>query len=230
MDQVSSQHADFGWLHFVARSGDEGSRWAEHYRQFEALEQLSTRSLLLLRRGDVLRGYELLEELGEAIRTVVSADPSIRSVLERWYYGVLGYYFYCIDRSDEAEDAMVQAHRAVTAAIGTRLFLLPLANHCHEFRLHRARIARNRLRWEQMQVHVEEARAMMAGVVPFCVLNDGSPVRIAEVCAFYAAIPSLTDAERDSLAGLLNDEVRLRGFEQFVNSMYRVPGFVIPYP
>jgi hypothetical protein len=230
MNQGSSAPGGFDWLHFVVRSGCEGSRWAEQYRQLKGLETLSTQSLLMLRRGDLPGGYALLEQMAEAMRGAGPHELGYRAVVERWYYGVLGYYFYCMNDGEQAERAMVQAHQAVAAAIGAHRFLLPLANHCHEFRLHRARIARNQARWDEMRTHVEHARAMMAGAGPFCELSDGTRVSIHDICDFYAAIPQLTDTERHSLSGLLDDALRLRGFEQFVNAMYRIPGLVIPYP
>jgi hypothetical protein len=230
MNQVSSAKADSGWLHFVARSGDEGRGWVERYGPARALEELATGALGLLRRKRYDDGYALLERLDEKMRAAPWAEPSMRSVVERWYYGVLGYYFYCLDQFDPAEQAMMQAHEAVTAAVGSRRFLLPLANHCHEFRLHRARIARNRARWDEMRMHVDYVREMIVGGVPFCVLDDGTPVGISAIRAFYDAIPSLTDAERGSLKRLLDDTARLRAFEHFVSAMYRLPGFVIPYP
>lgn len=230
MNQGSSGQADFDWLHFVARSGDEGRAWVERYGPARELEELATAALVLLRRKRYDEGYALLERMGAQMRAAPLAEPSMHAVVERWYYGVLGYYFYCLDQFDPAEQAMVRAHEAVTAAVGGRRFLLPLANHCHEFRLHRARIARNRARWDEMRTHVDQVRAMMGGVLPFCVLDDGTPVGISAIRAFYDAIPSLTDAERGSLKGLLDDAARRRAFEQFVSAMYRLPGFVIPYP
>lgn len=230
MNQTAAQRDSYDWLHFVRRSGGEGRRWAEAYRRSLPLEELSDRSLLLLRGRRYDEGYALLEQLGEALPAPGEVEPSIRSVLERWYYGVLGYYFYCLEHFDQAEAAMVRAHEAVTAAIGERRFLLPLANHCHEFRLHRARIARNRRRWDEMRVHVDEVRGMMEGRLPFCVLGDGTPVRMAAILDFYAAIPDATEAERASLESLLDDAARLRSFGRFVRAMLQVPGFVIPYP
>lgn len=230
MNQAATRAEPFDWLHFVARSGGEGRDWARTYRDVMPLDELSVRSLGLLRRRRFDEGYALLAELDQGIRSAGALEPAVRAVLERWYYGVLGFYFYSVERFDEAEAAMVRAHHAVAAAIGARRFLLPLANHCQEFRLHRARIARNRARWDEMRSHVDDARAMMAGGVPFCVLDDGTAVRIAEICAFYAGIRALTEAERESVAGLLDDEVRRRDFERFVSGMYRIPGLVIPYP
>ena len=230
MDQTSSERELYDWLHFVGRSSDEGRHWAEEYRQIQSMEELRDRSLLLLRRRRFEEGYELLAQLGEGLRSAEGAERSIRSVLERWYYGVLGYYFYCVEEFDQAERAMVQAHDAVAAAIGERRFLLPLANHCHEFRLHRARIARNRCRWVEMRSHVEEVRGMIQGRLPFCVLHDGTEVRLPALRTFYTSIPSFTEAEWVSVSHLLDDTALLRDFGQFVHGMYRVPGFVIPYP
>lgn len=230
MNQTSSERELRDWFHFVRRSGEEGRLWVEEYRHRRPLEELSTRSLILLRGRRFDEGYELLARLGEALRSTEEIEPSVRSVLERWYYGVLGYYFYCLDSFDHAERAMVRAHDAVTAAIGERRFLLPLANHCHEFRLHRARIARNRRRWEEMRTHVEEVRGMMEGRIPLCVLCDGAEVRISTLREFYAAIPHPTEAEQGALAGVLDDSARLRNFDRFVHAMYLVPGLVIPYP
>lgn len=230
MNRASSSQGDFDWLHFVIRSGADGERWAERYGQARPLEELTTDALRLLRGRRYDEGYALLERMRGEMDAAHFAELSIRSVVERWYYGVLGYYFYCLGQADPANRAMIQAHQAVTAAIGATRFLLPLANHCHEFRLHRARIARNAARWDEMRTHVQEVRAMMLGAAPFCVLEDGTPVDIRDIRAFHAAIPSLTDAERQALAGLLDDGARLRNFDQFVSGMYRIPGFVIPYP
>jgi hypothetical protein len=71
---------------------------------------------------------------------------------------------------------------------------------------------------------------MMEGKLPLCTLCDGTRVGIADVQAFYAAIPDLSPVEREALVSLLDDAVRLREFGQFVHMMYRMPGFVIPYP
>ena len=230
MTHTASDPDRHSWLHFATRSGEEGRRWAEEYRRDRSVEELSEQSLLLLRRRRYEEGNELLARAAESLEAVQGPERSVRSVMERWYYGVLGYSLYCLDEFDRAEQVMMQAHEAVTAAVGEHRVLLPLANHCHEFRLHRARIARNRCRWEEMRSHVEEVRGMLEGRLPFCVLQDGSPVWISTIRAFHTSLPGLTEEERGSLSGLLEDAVLLRHFEQFVHGMYRVPGVVIPYP
>ncbi|MBV9110680.1 MAG: hypothetical protein JO306_14815 [Gemmatimonadetes bacterium] len=220
----------YDWLHFVRRSGPEGTRWAEGYLESKPLEELSTRALHHLRARRFEEGRAPLDELGAALAGGSARDPSVHAVLERWYYGVLGYWFYAQEEFDQADAAMARAHDAVTAALGLRRFLLPLANHCHEFRLHRARIARNRHRWDEMRAHVNDVREMVEGRLPYTVLADGTPVWIADICAFYASLPGAEPAEIAPVSRLLDDASRLADFEAFVRAMYGVPGFVIPYP
>ena len=229
MNQTAQDHT-YDWLHFVRRSGGEGQRWAEDYLKSKPLEALSTRALHHLRARRFDEGWAPLEELGAALADGSARDPSVHSVLERWYYGVLGYWFYAQEAFDQADAAMARAHDAVTAALGLRRFLLPLGNHCHEFRLHRARIARNRQRWDEMRAHVNDVREMVVGRLPYTVLADGTPVLISDICGFYAALPDPGQEEITSVSRLLDDASRLADFEVFVRAMYRVPGFVIPYP
>lgn len=226
----TAQDRTYDWLHFVRRSGDEGRRWAEDYLESKPLEELGTRALHHLRARRFEEGLAALEELGAALANDSARDPSVHAVLERWYYGVQGYWFYAQEEFDRADCAMARAHDAVTAALGLRRILLPLANHCHEFRLHRARIARNRRRWDEMRVHVNDVREMVRGHLPYTVLADGTPVWISDICAFYASLPEPAEEEITSVSRLLDDASRLADFETFVRAMYRVPGFVIPYP
>jgi hypothetical protein len=221
------------WSHFVARSGDEGRRWVEQYRRPELVQlaRWSSESLRLLRRRNLEAGREVLERIDARLQTMNgSAPPSVARVLERWYYSVLAYHRYCVEDFDGAEHALGQAHEAVRAGIEMHRFLLPLATHCSDFAIQRARVARNRRRWREMRAGVELVRSMMAGGAPFCTLRDGTPVRLAEVLGFYDSLPGLTDAERESLRSLLDERVRRDDLDRFIAGLYAVPGMIIPYP
>ncbi|HEX2202862.1 MAG TPA: hypothetical protein VHG91_06180 [Longimicrobium sp.] len=219
------------WMHFVRRSGDEGKAWVADYRRHLTVWELCDEALALLRRRRFAEGEALLERARVARDALAGGvDPSIRAVLDRWYYGVLGYALYCRDRGDEADAMMGRAHEAVATAVGHRRFLLPLAYHCHEFYLHRARIARNRNRWAEMRDHVREVRGMMDGSVPFCTLAGGDPVVIDTIAGFYLSLAPLSEAEEKVCRVVIDQEVRMRGFDRFVHGMYRIPGAVIPYP
>jgi hypothetical protein len=218
----------FDWLHFVARSGDEGRQWAEEYRGPAVLKAdlLAVQALKEMRAGRLDAGDARLEEMAESFRPL-DLPPSIRAVLERWYHGVAAYSFYCREEFDRAEEALDGADRAVIEAVSRQRALLPLANHCQEFRLHHARIARNRRRWAAMQRHIEIAQAMIEDRIPLCTLRDGSAVHTSDLCAFFEAI-GLTGEERESLNGLLDEKTRFRLFDRFVAGLQALPGFVIP--
>ena len=58
---------------------------------------------------------------------------SVLYVMSRWYHGALGYYHYCAEDFDEAEDEMDRAFGAVRNALEAIPFLVPLAHHCSDF-------------------------------------------------------------------------------------------------
>lgn len=217
------------WLHYVTRSGEEGRRWAEEYRHPEILgaDRLSVRAVHELRARHLSRGAALLEEMTERLRQL-EVPLSIRHVLDRWYHGVVAYERYCREDFEGAWRSLDRANAAVAAAISLERVLLPLANHCHEFRLHQARISRNRRRWLEMRQDIESARAMIEGREPLCRLVDGTAIYIADLCAFFDSL-ALEDQEREDLAGLLDEKLRLSLFDRFVAELEIIPGFVIPY-
>lgn len=223
------------WLHLAARAGEQGRAWADVYRRYSGLAQASNEALDALRKRRLAAGVDRLERLRDELDSLRSAPRSVRHVLDRFYYGVLGYLFYCRGDLDRADRAMRQASRAVIAAICRQPCLMPLANHCHEFCLHRARIARNGRRWEQMEELVSEARAMMENRRPLCVLADGREIFYATLAEFVASLDSLADdsnaeGEGESVDALVDDALRLRLFERFVRRLYALPGFAIIYP
>lgn len=218
------------WLHFVRRSGGAGEFWAGEFRAHRGVWEMCDAALQLLRRQRVTEGEVLLGRARARLPAPGDVDLSVRSVLDRGYYGVLGYCFYCRDALDEADALMVRAHSAVAEAIGGRRFLTPLAYHCHEFHLHRARIARNRQRWREMHDHLAEARGMVEGRVPFCTLPDRSTVLLGDLQEFYASLGPLSDAEQHACRPVVDRDLGLRGFDRFASGIYLVPGFVYGYP
>ena len=153
-------------------------------------------------------------------------DPSISSAADRSYYGALGYHFYSQRAFDEADDSMGRAQLAVVQTVDRRRWTMGLAYDCLEFELHRARIARDRCRWDDMREHAEATAAMRAGRRPFCVLSDGAQVGLLDLRRFYGSLP-LTEEDRE-LVGRLVEEPPREG-ERFVRAMFRLSGFVIEY-
>jgi hypothetical protein len=226
-----SQAFDFN--HFVALSGEEGRKWVEEYQQPRCQQVvLATKQALVeLRTWDVASGRALLDGARSALGSTCEASPSVMFVLQRWYYGVLAFFQYCIEDFGAAGESLSRAQEAITSAIGSRRFLLPLANHCYEFRLHHARIARNRQRWSEMWSHVEQARGMADGRLPLCSLADGTPVALSTLAAYYCSLEAaLSEEEKEFLAGEIDPEQRLWRFDLYVQTVCNLPGFVIPYP
>jgi len=219
------------WPHFVALSCDEGRRWVKEYRRPECLEltRWIGQALAWLRRGRVDDGCELLVRAEERARALAALSPSLRHVLDRFYYGALAYLHYCLEDFDTAQELLERSDDAVRAAIEERRFLLPLAVHCHEFCLQHARIARSRRRWQEMREHIARSRAMMQDRLPLCVPRDGAAVYVATVAEFYRSIPGLSAEELAALRDLLDDGRRLELFERFVAGLYALRGPVIPY-
>lgn len=229
LNPLSGEPGRYGWLHFVGRSGEEGRRWATAFRRPEHVEILraAAGSLARLHQRDIATGRDLLLRMEEGLQGLDGIPASVRLALEAVHHPLRAYYHYAVGELDAAGEHLDRADEAVAAAVGEERVLLPLTHHASELRLHRARIARNRRRWEEMHRYIMETREMMEESRPLYVLADGTPVTLGTLQAFHAAIPSLTDSERAFLRGLFDRELRLRLFERFVARIYTQPGFVI---
>jgi hypothetical protein len=224
--------AQYSWVHFVAASGAEGQRWAEQYRdeEIQALIRDIDRSLVLLRQGQLEAGRALLDEVSDRRERMPQISMSIRYVLARRSHGLLAYHLYCREDYAAAERELLAAHDAVAQAISHDPFLLPLAGNCPEFRLHRARIARNQRRWAEMQQHIDVVLAMAEDRSPLCQLADGTHVRYSTLVQYYDRLPQMSEDERRDVADQCDPERRYRMFLRDVHSVYILPGFVVPLP
>lgn len=219
-----------GWLHFAERSGREGRDWAEEYRRHATKLDLSTRALKHMREGQMDEGGKLLKEFISQVESVSGEPASLRAVLDRFRHGIEGYYFYCRGEFEGAEQSMRLAHDAVSRALNGAGWLLLLAVHCQEFCLHRARIARNRRRWPEMQTCISQARAMMCDGLPLCETEAGGKIWWSSFQPFFDALLPLTDEEAHVANTLLNHQERERLFDQFVRGMLRSSGKGSRYP
>lgn len=220
----------FTWLRLAALSGREGARWAAEFENVRPLVQESIASVARLRRGG---GHTQSAESLRSVRGSLDAmethvESSLLSAADRWYYGALGFHFYTQRAFGEADDSMRRAHEAVSRTIEARPCLIGFAHHCHDFEFQRARIARDQCRWEKMREHAEASAAMLAGYRPLCTLSNGTPITLVDVRNFYASLSPDTEADRATLAMLLEDQgtIPVAGF---VRQMFRLSGFVIEY-
>lgn len=218
------------WYHAIRAASPAGRRWAEHLAARGALDfpQRAEEALASLRAGQVRRGRARLARLGselESLRGKVE-DSALRA-LERWYLGIRAYQRYLEGDLEGAEAELGAAEASVVGAVRAHRFLLPLAIFCHDFRVQRARIARSRRRWAEMEGHVRIARDMLEDRLPLCRLGDGEPVFVATLARHLRALPDLPEHERRALTGFLNPERRRRTLEAFTRSAYRLPWLLI---
>lgn len=183
--------------------------------------EIGKRALQHMREGQLVEGEKLLMEFRGELEKVCGEPASVRAVMDRYRFGIEGYYFYCRREFVRANEAMCLAHAAVARAITKSEWLLLLAVHCQEFRLHQARIARNEGRWPEMQACIAQARAMMCDRLPLCRTEDGREIVWSSFQAFFTGLAPLTPEEAREANTLLDPRERERLFDQFVRGMLR---------
>lgn len=228
-----STRAPLPWLGFVRRSCAQGAAWATEYERVVPIQKTCQDAVEVLRRRGLEQGSALLRRAHEELCGMSGEDmsPSVRAVVDRWYYGAMAFYHYARQEYDQAEHFMDVAHETVVHALehGGE-WLMPLALDCYEFEMHRARIARERPSWPALRRHAERAAAMRDGSVPLCTLRDGTPVVLGDVQRFYRALQDLTDEEREAVATIVDDGLSRLQAERSIRTVLRLPGFVIQYP
>jgi hypothetical protein len=227
---MSATEKTFAWLRYVALSGRQGERWSHDYEHVRPLVELCMQSVSDLRRGTP---HEAALALLQSARQGLDAldertDASVRAAADRSYYGALGYYFYTRRAFDEADDSMSRAHHAVVQAVDRRRWLMGMAYDCYEFKMHRARIARDRCRWREMREHAEASAEMRSGRRPLCLLSDGTPIALGDIRQFYDSLP-LSEDDREAVSWIVDEDQGSREAARFVRSMFRLSGFVIQY-
>jgi hypothetical protein len=227
--QIPHISMTYDWLHFAERTGGPGKQWAIDYRRHRSAVALADESLALLRQGKIESGGLALLELKRQISRIRGEQESVRAVLDRWFHGVSGYYFYCREDFQQAQRSMQEAHLAVRRALSSAEWLMMLAVHCQEFCLHQARIARNQHAWTEMNARVEQARAMMVDQLPLCQKENGQKIYFSSFQDFFHKIGPLTQEESTVAAKITNPAERDRLFDQFVRRMLKFPEVGIEY-
>lgn len=220
----------YDWLHFAGHAGEAGRAWADAYRRYLPLVGQSDEALDLMRQGRLEAGHARLRAYTAALDALKTCPSSVRAMLDRFGHGVAGYYHYRQGEYARAEQSMAAAHEAVVEAVSHAGFLTLACVHCKEFRLHLARIARNRRRWREMADHVECARAMTLGQEPLCHTRDGRPVFFASIVSFLYSLEALDEREREAVRPLVDLGQRVLLFERFVRALEREPDVVIHFP
>lgn len=207
------------WLHFVEQTGSAGVNWAQEYRKYSPALEKARMSILLLRRGQLREGEELMWATSSEIDAYPVISSSIKNVLDRYRYGLEAYYFYHCKNYTKAREALSLAHIAVACAVSTSDCLTLLAVDCQEFCLHEARIARNQRRWAEMHYKITSARAMMEGSLPLCIAGDDRSIWWSDVEAFLAKYPAQINDHQHVASTISNKVEREKAFNGFVKQM-----------
>jgi hypothetical protein len=204
------------WLYFARRTGAAGDAWACNLEQHSDLLAKTMRALMLLRLRQLDEGYDLLEEVRKRIQSDLQVPRSVQSVLERHYYGVSAYYFFCIADFEQAQEQLVFADKAVVAAVSESPFLLLLSVDCQEFCYHQARIADKRGFQSEMRGWVERAKYMAMNQFPLCITEAGQPVFFSSFTAFFESLQPLSGVERELERQFTDIDVRMDFLRTFV--------------
>lgn len=226
-----SPREPYPWNHFVAKGSPEARRWIRIYEEGKPrqIRAAIDESLSMCRQGRPDEAHALLETARRELDAPGDWERSMQHVLVRWYLGALAYYFYLVDDLDGAEETSARAHREVEQALDLAPFLLPLAHHCQEFHLQRARIARKRHRWDAMQHHLTVAREMITDQRPLASTSSVGDVYESDIVDYFDALP-LCAEEIDYVDRFRDLASRRALLSQFAGLLYALPGFVIRFP
>ncbi|HWM90076.1 MAG TPA: hypothetical protein VN493_04860 [Thermoanaerobaculia bacterium] len=219
-----------GICDYIARRGERAAHWVERYHQSGAadMETRSSHALQSLRTRRIAEGRCYLGQIEQTLPSLFAVESSIGHIVSRWFYSVAAYLHYLEDDFEGAEMLLGQAERAIRCAVSQEDILLPFAHHCMDFRLQKARIARDRQQWIMMRDHLEAVQGMNENTVPLCTLTDGREVRFPQIIDFYSSI-GLSESDRNFLRSLLDTELRLFMTKRAIRLFYTHLGPVIVY-
>jgi hypothetical protein len=221
---------DYRWLELVSASGPAGACWVERYRALggETWTQIQD-ALRSFRARRLEEGWSQLRQ-AEELRTALVSDPSLFHVLGRFYFGVLAYAGFCREDFQLAGGALQEALDSIRKALETEEFLIPFAALTTDMLLKRAQVARAQCLWHEMA----HALAALADIArdhqPLCVLSGGRSIFHSTIGDFLARLPRPLQAAERATPYLSDATLRVGQIENLAQSLYALPGFVIPYP
>lgn len=226
------------WLDLIRALNPDGERWVTDFEAlgYRNLMDQATRALNLFHQKRLEEGRGILEDVLGKLEAKATEDrarettSAMLEVIQRVYWGVLAYFHYARKEYVAAESCLDQAQEAVERAIAGHTCVLPLANHCHEFLLHKVRISRNRKNWREMDERIAQARQVVENRLPLCIPTGQKPLYYEDLAARLLAIPALTAADRQYLNPITDGTTRMAAFENFVGGIRLIPGMVIAYP
>jgi hypothetical protein len=185
------------WLLFAERAGESGATWVRSFQKYADVVRVGNRGVKFMRLGQVEDGYELLQKARDIMDSHKSIPDSMHAVLNRYYYGILAYYSYCIEDYELAAQQLTMAGNAIEEAVSEDSCLLLLAFDCQEFCFHHARITHKQCRWNERQEWINLARAMALNEEPLCKTHSGQSIYFSTFDGFLASLGPFNAEEQD---------------------------------
>jgi hypothetical protein len=232
MDVVSTHSALGNEFFFLEACGDSAKSWRE---EFEAPENRGLRSSLsqalgLLRTHRLQEGCDYLESVELRLRQSSSCRPSLLHFQCRYFFAAKAYLQYLSDNLEASRRSLDQAGEEIATAIELDRFLLPLAIHCTDFVIQKARIARRERKWIDVKRYIDCLEEMAFGERPFCILHTGEPIRLGDLERFFDSLPLDEKQRRNAHLFLRGDLPTEERTARLSERIYTIPDMVIPYP
>lgn len=220
------------WFYFIPYNGNAGRSWYESFLSHGGMEMCLDLELALelARRKGAGESRRILLDTFRRLRGLQRASPdTLALVMKRQYLGVHAYWRYVHGDYLNALRLLDIASAAARGAIERAPFLAVLASSEYEFCLHRARIARNRRRWEEMRSHLRRGRAMIRCEEPLCLLPTGKPLFLHDLDDLHLALTPQSDLDREALRILTDKALREAEFEHLARGIEMLGTVVTPY-
>jgi hypothetical protein len=221
---------NFDQFYFIQRSSPAAKSWIQKYFQMIPHSRI-THALRMMQKSRLQHGFSELKSIGQELAQREKEAEDQVLLASRWYYSVLAYHQYRLEQFSESMKSLDLAQSSVRMAVERCKFLLPFLSSIEEFQIQRARISREQRQWETMAGYVDHAQSLVMEHIPICIFSDGQVATFDMIREFYESIPQLSDQERSSdiFRYVMDVGFRLQKFNNLVQHLYILPGFVIPY-
>ncbi len=217
---------------YLSACGEEARRWIA---EFEGPANLELRLDLLqtlrhLRAQHISAGATLLADIESRLSTREPGSESVDRFLWRYFFAARAYLEYLQGDLEAALSSLADADEGIRWIISREGFLLPLAIHCTDFIIQRARIARRAGDWGGVQRHLRSLRSVCEGTQPYCVLGPGRSVGQHDLKRFFAAL-DLDDRQKVQAESFLQGNLSaVEMTARIAERIFALPDMVIPYP
>jgi hypothetical protein len=226
---ISLTERDFS---FLKACGEDACCWLAEFQNEETLGIRHRLSVALdtVKRYDLKGGEALLAAIDQEIRGRDAGLLSVDNLLQRFRFTTLAYLHYLAGDLAKAKLGLLKAHDEIQKAISRHGFLIPVAIHCTDFIIQRARIARRECQWREAQRYIWMIRDIYSDIRPLCVLDSGRPIRLPDIREFYSSLP-LDEEQQDQARRFVGDAVPVSERVEYLEEMvFSLPDVVIPYP